>query len=96
MTLLWTEDAVLDYLNNEYSLPPEEAVACSLIYHSKSMHSLLELKTNYEKRVPKNRMAEVIGAIKMLFELPEDAEPQWYFEGGIYMHDQYEFLFESK
>lgn len=57
---------------------------------------MLELETNYGRRVPKEKVDNVIRVIKDVFQLPDDAKPKWYLENDIDLKEPDEYLLPSK
>ena len=90
---LWT--VVIPYLNERSDLSPEEGIICEHI-HSKQAALVLELKTNYRWRVPKEKVEDAIRVIKEVFRLPDDAKPKWYLEGDIDLKEPDEYLLPSE
>ena len=86
---------VMPFLNERCGLSADEVIDCGFI-HSSEATLALELKTNYLRRVPKEKMDAVIHVIKEIFHLPGDAKPMWYLEGGIDLKEPDEYLLPSK
>jgi len=87
--------AVMPFLNERCGLSPDEAIVCGFV-HSLDATLALELKTNYRRRVPKEKMDAAIRVIKEVFHLSNDAKPMWYLEGGIDLKEPDEYLLPSK
>ena len=86
---------VTPYLNELCGLSPEEGIVCEHI-HSLQGALVLELKTNYLRRVPKEKMGDAVRIIKEVFRLPDDAKPKWYLEFDIDLKEPDEYLLPSK
>lgn len=86
---------VIPFLNERCGLSPEEGIVCGHI-QTKRAALALELKTNYERRVPKEKVDTTIRVIKEVFRLPDDAKPKWYLENDIDLKEPDEYLFPSK
>jgi len=86
---------VMSFLNGRCGLSPEADVDCN---HARSLEAalVLELKSNYRRRVPKEKMNGVIRAIKETFQLPDDTKPKWYLDGGIDLGDPDGYLLPSE
>jgi hypothetical protein len=89
------ETLVIPYLNERCGLSPEEGIACGDV-HSRQVLLVLELGTNYKRRVPQEKADNVIRVIKEVFQLPEDAKPKWYLEVDIDLKEPGEYLLLSK
>ena len=57
---------------------------------------VLELKSNHWRRVPKEKMGDVIRVIEEVFRLPDDAKPKWYLEVDSNLKDPDGHLLSSK
>jgi hypothetical protein len=90
---LWT--LVIRYLNDRCGLSPKEGIICGHV-HSRQAALVLELQTNYVGRVPKEKMDNAIRVIKEVFQLPDDAKPNWFLENDIDLKEPDEYLFPSK
>ena len=86
---------VIPLLNERCGLSLEEGIICGHI-HSKQAALALELKTNYRRRVPEEKMDDAIRVIKELFHLSVDAKPKWYLEVDVDLKEPDEYLFPSK
>jgi len=86
---------VMSFINGRCGLSREDGVGCGHV-HSLEAALVLELKTNYRRRVPKEKMDDAIRVIKEAFRLPDDAKPKWYLEGDIDLKDPYGYLLPSK
>jgi len=86
---------VMSHLNERCGLPPEEGITCGYIQSTQGA-LVLELTTNYEWRIPKEKLDDAIRGIKEVFQLPDDAKPKWYLEGDIDLKEPDEYLFPSK
>ena len=86
---------VLDHLNKECDLPPEDGIRVNWIC-SKDACLVLELETNYEEVIPTEKMIKAIKVIKRVFGFPRGARPKWYLEDDIDLRDPDEFLYERK
>jgi len=90
---LWT--LVMPFLNERCGLSPEEGVECVRV-HSLEAALVLELKSNYRQRVPKEKVDDAIRVIKEVFRLPDNAKPKWYLEGDIDLRDPDGYLLPSE
>ena len=88
---------VMSFLNERCGLAPDsdEAIDCGRV-HSLETALVLELKTNYRGRVPKEKKDVAVRLIKEVFHLPEDTKPKWYLEGDIDLKEPNEYLLPSK
>jgi len=86
---------VMPFLNERCGLSPEEGVDCGRV-HSLEAALVLELKSNYRRWIPKEKMDNTTRVIKEVFHLPDDAKPKWYLEGDIDLRDPDGYLLPSK
>ena len=70
---------VLKHINEQCGLKSREEISGTGV-SSLSTNFILELKTNYEQRIPDDKMDQVMRVLKKY--LPE-TEPQWYLEHDI-------------
>ena len=70
---------VLKHINEKCGLKSREEIFDTGV-SSLSTNFVLELKTNYEQRIPEDKMDEVMRVLK---EYLPDTEPQWYLEHDI-------------
>ena len=85
---------VIPYLNERCGLLPEEGIVCAHV-HSLQAALVLELKTNYRRRVPKEKRDDAIRVIKEVFQLPNDAKPKWYLEPDMDLKEPDEYTLPS-
>ena len=96
-----TEDTALlrmvvtSHLNERCGLPPEKSVVYQHIY-SKEGDLVLEMATNYRMRIPEERLDDVLRVIREVFSLPDDAQPKWYLESGIFRKDPDQYRLPSE
>ena len=86
---------VIPYLNELCGLSPEEGIVCAHV-HSLQAAIVLELKTNYRRRVPKEKRDDAIRVIKEVFHLPDDAKPKWYLELDMDLKEPDEYTLPSE
>ena len=91
------QSLVMPFLNERCGLAPgsDEAIDCGYI-QSLEGALVLELGTNYQGRVPKEKAGAAIRVIKELFHLPSDTKPKWYLEADIDLKAPDEYLLPSK
>ena len=57
---------------------------------------MLELRTNYQRWTPQEKVDNAIDVIKEVFQFPDDAKPKRYLENDIDLKEPNEYLIPSK
>ena len=86
---------MIPFLNERCGLSPEEGIVCAHV-HSLQTAIVLELKTNYGRRVPKEKRDDAIRVIKEVFQLCDDAKPKWYLEPDMDLKEPDEYTLPSE
>ena len=74
---------VTSHLNDRCGLPREQGIVCKHIRSRASDMALLEIETDYRMQVPEDKVDEMLGSIREVFSLPDDAHPRWYLETDV-------------